>query len=139
MITVKGRDELVKKLKSIDGGFDLLGKKVTEAVVSSIKDRVRSEGIGLDGVMRYKSAKYKSWRDDRGYTTNFKNLVVTGNMLNSITYKKLGTGKYSINVASGETPKAQGNQDREPWFGITQYEQREVVSVMAEFLSKLKL
>jgi len=138
-VKIKGLNEAITALKKLDPKLSDLGERVSQSVISSIKDRVREKGLGINGVMKYKKGRYKGFRQAKGYATNFKNLTITGNMLNSITSKKLSDLRYSIGVSRGEEAKAEGNQEREPWFGVTQSENKAIAETVQDYLKKLGL
>lgn len=139
-ITAKPQiSSLVNSLKKLDPNFSTLAEKVTEAVIGSMRTRIQQRGLGLDGVMKYKSEAYKKYRKGRGYGTSFKNLVITGNMLRSIFSTKLTNSKYLIAISQGEQKKAAGNQERDPWFGLSDTELKVVDLNIDDYLRNIKL
>lgn len=141
-ITVKPETlkSIIEKLKKIDPAKSDIGQVIADRVRGSIKTRIQSRGIGLGGVMKYKEGRYKQFRKLKGYTTNFKNLTVTGNMLNSMIVTKRSNLQYTIGIGSEfEKIKAQGNQEREEWFGITDIEIKAMNDAVLDYLRNIKL
>ena len=112
--------------------MERLGHKIR----ASIKERVQMQGVGLRKKMKKYSPEYKKWKKKKGRQVSFRDLTMSGRMLNSLSLTKIGDEVKIFFKGKEEQEKASGNQKRAAFFGIGKTEKKIVKSAMKELIGK---
>ena len=104
-----------------------LGRAATGHILDMLK-RVDG-GVGLNGRFKAYHPKYAEYRAEKGRGTSAVNLQFTGKMLADVTLKKSSPTQAVIGFSKEiERRKAVSNQKQRPWFGVTDSEEKKIVS-----------
>lgn len=141
MITINDRDinDIRRAIESWADKNPSRVEDIAQMVGTAISSRVQDRGRGVNGVMRYKSAKYKKFRDKKGRTVAFKTLNFTGKMWQSLGTTLKGSSAIIGFGGRENILKASGNEERDPFFSITDQENKLINNELEKMLEELKL
>ena len=103
-----------------------LGRAAAEHVLDMV-DRVDG-GVGLKGRFKAYHPKYAEYRAKKGRSVSPVNLQFTGEMLKDITSKSSPSKAVISFISERERFKGIGTNKQRPWFGVTDSEEKKIVS-----------
>ena len=133
-------DDVFKKLEKLyRGKAEALAIEVAQAQIVNIRMRVQ-RGVGLnDAPMPAYSQLYKMQRMQSGRKGNPRTLLWSGKMLRAMRALRVERTSSSVTVIIGFSDplsdrKADANQRRAPWFGISQRDAARIRALMEKDL-----
>ena len=103
-----------------------LGRAAAEHILDMV-DRVDG-GVGLKGRFKAYHPKYAEYRAKKGRSVSPVNLQFTGEMLKDITSKSSPSKAVISFISERERFKGIGTNKQRPWFGVTDSEEKKIVS-----------
>lgn len=128
-----------KSLKKIEDSFNegSFFEKLGFLINSSIQRRVQKEGKGIDlKKMEPYSTPYADFKQLKGRSTNFRDLTFSGKMWQSLSVAKINKGSKMFFTGANSKNKADGNQARTPFFGVSERE-KDLIRKEIKILAKL--
>ena len=107
--------------------------RTAQDVASSIHLRVSEHGIGSTGPLRKYSNTYSHWKSKRGRQTRYRDLTFSGKLWQSLGVFGLPHHKLITFAGEMEKTKAKGNEQRSPFFSLTNTEYDIINSNIREF------
>lgn len=138
MVTIKtstgGLEQIASRLSK--GYTDEFHTHIQELIKDDIKDRMK-KGVDVNNdTMNDYKPNYKKKKENAGKYTGVVNLKWTGTLLNSLQGKTNGI-ITSVEPASDQLLKAEGNQARRNWFGLSSSGREKILSYAREFLGTI--
>jgi hypothetical protein len=90
-------------------------------------DRVDG-GVGLKGRFKAYHPKYAEYRAEKGRSVSPVNLQFNGEMLKDLTSKSSPSKAVISFISERERLKGIGTNKQRPWFGVTDSEEKKIVS-----------
>ena len=141
-ISIKGdfkslQNKLEKIKSDVDDGTFLT--RLAAILNGAIQTRVQRFGIGLNNQPMKKYAKtYAKLRDSEGRNTKFRDLTRTGKMWQSLTTTRQVDGVKMFFGNAESINKANWNQQRTKFFGISSKEKQIINSEMKKLTNGIK-
>ena len=132
----KVRDDLKTTDFQLKKGSFLL--KVAQLLNSSIQRRVQEGGIGVSGLpMKRYSDEWSDFRQKNGRQISFRDLTFEGHMWQSLTTTKVNRGVKMFFGGEEDKTKAEGNQLRAKFFGLSHEERAILKKSINKFVKKI--
>lgn len=138
-IKVKKKPNMAKYIKAIEGMSDkALPLEIQETIVE-IQQRTRKGTDVKGGSFKPYTSKYAK-RKVEEYGSADVNLTQTGNMLHSMTYKKITNGVKIFFGATEENKKAYHNQvtNNRTFFGLDKVQHKRLLNAISKYWKKTK-
>jgi|TARA_B110000908_G_scaffold63910_1_gene77739 hypothetical protein len=131
VITTANSAKVLAAIKKAQPTARVSERALGRAATGHILDMLRrvDKGVGLGGRFKPYHPLYAEYRAEKGRSTSAVNLQFTGEMFADVSLKKTTSTEAVIGFSKEiERRKAASNQKNRPWFGVTDQEQKRIVS-----------